>query len=366
MLESAESASWRPASDVVVVESGARIAGSEVVAGLGGSARANATPRRTHAAATRAAPLRKTDEGADVDPRASRFEGSRSRAPERPCKEGREQAGACPPRRRAARRTRPAPHLVCRGRRQVVLGHARCLTYSRAALVAGATLIGDSEQRSPEAVLDASTPRPVPLVLRGVRGGFARDQSHRVLELTPPNCPFPASIHPHGVLYEKSSEGAPYNDGTSGAGKKDDAVPPGGTYTYTWEVPQRAGPGPDDGGSVMWMYHSHVDEVSDTCAGLMGPIEIKARGMARPDGSPRDVRRELFALFSVMNENQSPFLQENLHRFAKPPFPKGLDDEDERVQRVEQPRGLALPLPRKRPHPRRDADPLRGHRLGKR
>jgi len=140
-------------------------------------------------------------------------------------------------------------------------------------------------------------------------------------------CPFPASVHPHGVFYAKNSEGAPYNDGTHGANKADDAVPTGGTYTYVWDVPPRAGPGPDDGSSVMWMYHSHTDEVSDTYAGLMGPMEITRRGMARPDGSPKDVDREVFALFSVMNENSSPFLDENVHRFAQPPFPDP-DDED--------------------------------------
>jgi len=140
-------------------------------------------------------------------------------------------------------------------------------------------------------------------------------------------CPFPASVHPHGVFYAKHSEGAPYNDGTHGANKADDAVPTGGTHTYVWDVPPRAGPGPDDGSSVMWMYHSHTDEVSDTYAGLMGPMEITRRGMARPDGSPKDVDREVFALFSVMNENSSPFLDENVHRFAQPPFPDP-DDED--------------------------------------
>ena len=140
-------------------------------------------------------------------------------------------------------------------------------------------------------------------------------------------CPFPASVHPHGVFYEKDSEGAPYNDGTSGADKADDAVPTGGRHTYVWQVPERAGPAPGDGSSVMWMYHSHTDEVADTYAGLMGPMEITARGMARPDGSPKDVDREFFALFSVMNENESPYLEQNLHRFAEPPFPD-LDDED--------------------------------------
>ena len=143
------------------------------------------------------------------------------------------------------------------------------------------------------------------------------------------NCSIPASMHPHGVLYAKNAEGAPYDDGTSGKDKLDDAVPPGGTFTYVWKVPDRAGPGPDDGSSVMWMYHSHVDEVSDTYAGLMGPIEITSRGMARPDGSPKDVDRQIFVLFSVMNENQSPFLTENIHRFAKPPFPKDPDADDD-------------------------------------
>jgi hephaestin len=142
-------------------------------------------------------------------------------------------------------------------------------------------------------------------------------------------CSFPASVHPHGVLYEKDSEGAPYNDGTSGAAKADDAVPTGGRHTYTWEVPERAGPGPDDGSSIMWMYHSHTDEVADTYAGLMGPIEVTRRGMARADGSPKDVDREIFTMFSVMNENASPYLETNLHRFAKPPLPTDPDNDDD-------------------------------------
>lgn len=29
------------------------------------------------------------------------------------------------------------------------------------------------------------------------------------------NCGFTTSLHPHGVFYEKNSEGSPYDDGTS-------------------------------------------------------------------------------------------------------------------------------------------------------
>jgi FtsP/CotA-like multicopper oxidase with cupredoxin domain len=141
------------------------------------------------------------------------------------------------------------------------------------------------------------------------------------------NCHLPASVHPHGVFYQKASEGAPYADNTSGADTTDDAVPRGGSHTYTWLVPDRAGPGPHDGSSVMWMYHSHTDEVGDTYAGLMGPMEITAAAMARPDGSPKDVDREIFELYTVMNENNSPYLKTNLERFAGRPYPPAEDEE---------------------------------------
>jgi hephaestin len=62
-----------------------------------------------------------------------------------------------------------------------------------------------------------------------------------------------ASVHAHGVFYDKSSEGAPYDDGTGAADQDDDAVPPGTLHTYSYEVPDRAGPGPMDGSSVMWI-----------------------------------------------------------------------------------------------------------------
>jgi hypothetical protein len=44
-----------------------------------------------------------------------------------------------------------------------------------------------------------------------------------------------------------------------------------------------------DGSSVMWMYHSHVDEVADDYAGLVGPIIVTRADMARADGTPTDV-----------------------------------------------------------------------------
>jgi FtsP/CotA-like multicopper oxidase with cupredoxin domain len=126
----------------------------------------------------------------------------------------------------------------------------------------------------------------------------------------------PYTLHPHGVFYTKSSEGAPYVDGTSGADKADDGVPPGGTHVYVWPVPERAGPARGEGSSILWMYHSHAEETRDVNAGLIGPMIITAKGAARPDGTPKDVDREIVTLFGEFDENVSWFFEHNAKTYA--------------------------------------------------
>jgi FtsP/CotA-like multicopper oxidase with cupredoxin domain len=126
----------------------------------------------------------------------------------------------------------------------------------------------------------------------------------------------PYSIHPHGVSYSRDSEGTPYADTSmDGAG----LVSPGQTHTYIWNVPERAGPGESDGSSVVWLYHSHNWEPKDVNAGLVGPMAITRRGMARPDGSPKDLDREFATLFMLIDENQSHYLQHNIDAYAQDP-----------------------------------------------
>jgi FtsP/CotA-like multicopper oxidase with cupredoxin domain len=141
------------------------------------------------------------------------------------------------------------------------------------------------------------------------------------------NSRFPASMHPHGVFYDKDSEGAGYNDGTSGNDKGDDSVAPGQTWTYHWKVPERAGPGPHDPSSILWMYHSHVDEPADTNSGLIGPIIVSARGTTKADGTPADVDREFVTMFTVFDENSSLYLADNIAKYAGKP--KKVDPDDE-------------------------------------
>jgi hephaestin len=119
----------------------------------------------------------------------------------------------------------------------------------------------------------------------------------------------PYSMHPHGVSYERASEGTPYPDTSmDGSG----LVAPGQTHTFVWNVPERAGPGEDDPSSVVWLYHSHNWEPKDVEAGLIGPMVITRKGMARPDGSPKDVDREFAMLFMLIDENTSHYLKQNM------------------------------------------------------
>ncbi|KIZ07330.1 hypothetical protein MNEG_0617 [Monoraphidium neglectum] len=121
------------------------------------------------------------------------------------------------------------------------------------------------------------------------------------------------SLHPHGVLYDKSSEGSPYADGLPLA--PGDKVAPNKTVVYTWKVPDRSGPGVGDFSSVMWMYHSHVMESRDPHAGLFGAILVTSKALANDDASPKDVDREFILSFSILDESHSFMLQQNLKKY---------------------------------------------------
>jgi FtsP/CotA-like multicopper oxidase with cupredoxin domain len=127
------------------------------------------------------------------------------------------------------------------------------------------------------------------------------------------------SVHPHGVFYNKDSEGAIYADGTSAGDKADDGVPPGGSHTYVWPVPERAGPTEHEGSTAFWMYHSHVNEIRDVNTGLIGAMIVTRRGMARADGSPKDVDREVVASLLEFDENHSWYIDRNIRANATRP-----------------------------------------------
>jgi FtsP/CotA-like multicopper oxidase with cupredoxin domain len=146
-------------------------------------------------------------------------------------------------------------------------------------------------------------------VLRGVVGDY--------LAITFLNrTALPLSMHPHGVKYDKDSEGSYYRDASQlkalEAGNPDArsapglgaAVGPSARFTYVWYLDERSGPLPTEPSSKGWLYHSHVGGEGEVNLGLEGFIIVTDPKRARPDGTPADVDREMPALFLIFNEGQ--------------------------------------------------------------
>ena len=162
-------------------------------------------------------------------------------------------------------------------------------------------------------------PRPPELEHMGLLGPVIRAEVGDTIKVVfRNNANFPFSLHPHGVAYTRDSEGAMYGDGMDHP-EADGLVPPGKTHVYTWIAREQAGPEPQDGSSVVWIYHSHNYEPKDVNAGLIGPIVITRRGMGRPDGSPKDIDHEFFALFMIVDENQSHYFDQNVRAHVPDP-----------------------------------------------
>lgn len=129
-------------------------------------------------------------------------------------------------------------------------------------------------------------------VLRGVGGEFIMvtflNRSDR-----------PLSMHPHGLKYDKDSEGAYYGP-KPGRGA---AVGPGARFTYVWKIDEKACPLPGEPSSKGWLYHSHVVAEEESELGLVGFIVATDPARARADGTPSGVDREMASLFMIHDES---------------------------------------------------------------
>ncbi|XP_040205015.1 ceruloplasmin isoform X1 [Rana temporaria] len=137
--------------------------------------------------------------------------------------------------------------------------------------------------------------------------------------------------HPHGVEYTKENEGALYPDTTSGTKKADDAVKPGESYTYKWDVVKDQGPSASDDDCIIRLYHSHIDGPKDVFSGLVGPMIICKAGALDGKKSPgkTDKAEEYIMMFSVIDENLSWYIDENINAFINS---TAVDKEDEDFQ----------------------------------
>uniref|UniRef100_A0A8C7MZ89 ferroxidase n=1 Tax=Oncorhynchus kisutch TaxID=8019 RepID=A0A8C7MZ89_ONCKI len=122
------------------------------------------------------------------------------------------------------------------------------------------------------------------------------------------------SIQPHGLHFDKQYQGTSYQDGETHTHKPGSAVSPGSRFTYTWQVLD--GPSLSDPPCLSYLYYSGSSPVEDTNAGLSGPLLVCRPGALGDRGKQRNVDRELFLLFSVMDENLSWYLQRNIETYG--------------------------------------------------
>uniref|UniRef100_A0A672PMP3 ferroxidase n=1 Tax=Sinocyclocheilus grahami TaxID=75366 RepID=A0A672PMP3_SINGR len=161
-----------------------------------------------------------------------------------------------------------------------------------------------------------STEIPKPAWL-GFLGPILRAEVGDVIEVQMKNfARRPYSLHPHGVFYEKNSEGALYPDGTTGRDKRDDAVAPGESYTYTWQVKPEYAPTEADASCLTWIYHSHGDAPKDIASGLIGALLTCKKGTLDISQKRSDVDEDFILMFSVVDENLSWYLEENIKMFC--------------------------------------------------
>ncbi|XP_062370855.1 coagulation factor V [Cinclus cinclus] len=115
----------------------------------------------------------------------------------------------------------------------------------------------------------------------------------------------PVSIHPQGLVYSKNEEGSLYDDRTSPAEKRDDAVLPGQLYTYVWDISEEVGPREADLPCLTYAYYSHENMAMDFNSGLIGALLICKKGSLNEDGSQKHFDREYVLMFGVFDENKS-------------------------------------------------------------
>ncbi|XP_071090670.1 hephaestin-like protein [Haliotis cracherodii] len=120
----------------------------------------------------------------------------------------------------------------------------------------------------------------------------------------------PYSLHAEGVKFRKNSEGSEYNDGSDAIA--DNSVPPGGINTYYWTVPEEMGPTDSDPQCLTRIYTSGVNPIKDMYSGLIGPLLVCKRGTLTGRNEQINVEKEFHLLMSVIDENKSWYLEDNM------------------------------------------------------
>lgn len=168
-----------------------------------------------------------------------------------------------------------------------------------------------------------TTPMPHPKYL-GILGPVIKanvGDTIRVIFYNKANFSF--SIQPHGVMYDKKNEGSAYEDKVNSDVKKGSKILPSQNYTYVWTVPESAGPGPKDPVCISYAYYSSVNPSKDTNSGLVGPLVI-----CRKNTPMKPKFKEFPLLFTVFDENESNYLDQNIKKYCSKPNDVNKENEE--------------------------------------
>ncbi|XP_061082766.1 coagulation factor V [Conger conger] len=150
----------------------------------------------------------------------------------------------------------------------------------------------------------------------GILGPVIRAQIRDVVKIVFKNMATrPYSIYPHGLIIKKEEEGASYPEG----GNQSNAVQPGQTHTYAWDVLEENEPTDRDPRCLTRMYHSAVDIPRDIASGLVGPLLICKSQSLNKKNVQLKADKEQQGVLAVFDENKSWYLEDNIRHFCGDP-----------------------------------------------
>nr|KAF6477344.1 ceruloplasmin [Molossus molossus] len=138
----------------------------------------------------------------------------------------------------------------------------------------------------------------------------------------------PYTFHSHGITYYKEHEGAIYPDNTTDLHKADDKVNPGEQYTYILHATEGQSPAEEDSNCVTRIYHSHIDAPRDIASGLIGPLIFCKKDSLDEKDKEKDIDQEFVVMFSVVDENFSWYLDDNINSYCFEPEKVDKENED--------------------------------------
>ncbi|TRY54503.1 hypothetical protein DNTS_009213 [Danionella cerebrum] len=125
----------------------------------------------------------------------------------------------------------------------------------------------------------------------------------------------PYSIHAHGVKTDNPQVAL---------------TAPGETQSYTWYLPKTAGPTEQQEECTVAAYYSTTDVIKDMYSGLIGPLVICKKSLARTLGLKKEIE-EFALLFMVFDENESWYLDDNIKAHIRNP-PKDLKEDEKFIE----------------------------------